>query len=73
MGRTRATGQWNAQRITAAIVLATGVLLMVAKIRADSEPGAIPLALVVIGGTWLLAARWRRRPETADDARTPPG
>jgi hypothetical protein len=46
---------------------------MAFKIRTDSEPGAIPLVLVVIGIAWLLVARWRRRPGTADDARTPPG
>ena len=73
MRRTRTTGRWGAQSIAAATVLVTGLLLMVFKIRADSEPGAIPLALVLIGIAWLLAVRWRRRPETADDARTPPG
>ena len=73
MRRTRTTGRWGAQSIAAATVLVTGLLLMVFKIRADREPGAIPLALVLIGIAWLLAARWRRRSETADDARTPPG
>ena len=73
MHRTRTTGRWSAQPIAAATVLVTGLLLMAFKIRTDSEPGAIPLVLVVIGIAWLLAARWRRRPGTADDARTPPG
>jgi hypothetical protein len=73
MRTTRTTGRWSAQPIAAATVLVTGLLLMAFKIRTDSEPGAIPLALVAIGIAWLHAARRRRRPGTADDARTPPG
>lgn len=38
---------------------AIGFVLMIGKIYADSEPGAIPLALVLIGVGWYFIARLR--------------
>jgi hypothetical protein len=43
-----------------AITLA-GLVLMAIKIRADSEPGGIPILLVLIGVAWLLATWTRSR------------
>jgi hypothetical protein len=38
-----------------------GGLLMSAKIHADSEPGALPLLLVVGSLAWLVITQWRLR------------
>jgi hypothetical protein len=38
-----------------------GGLLMAAKIHADSEPGALPLLLVVGSLAWLVITQWRLR------------
>lgn len=38
-----------------------GVVLMVFKIYADSEPGLIPILLVVFGIGWYLITRARMR------------
>lgn len=40
-------------------LVAIGAALMALKIVEDSEPGAIPLLLVLIGGAWHLIARRR--------------
>jgi len=48
--------------IASAIVMASGLALMAFKIRADSEPGAIPLALVLLGAGWHVLAWMRGRP-----------
>ncbi|MHA7180952.1 hypothetical protein ACX80J_12620 [Arthrobacter sp. MDB2-24] len=47
-----------------ALVAVLGVVLMIAQISADSEPGAIPLALILTGVTWLVVARARKRRHT---------
>ena len=47
----------------ALITIAIGAVLMAGKIYADSEPGAIPLLLVVGGVAWYCVARVRRRAE----------
>ncbi len=47
-------------RISAAII-AIGVVLMAGKIYFDSEPGLVPLLLVVVGGAWNVIARVRFR------------
>jgi hypothetical protein len=38
-----------------------GSVLMAIKIHADSEPGGIPILLVLLGGAWLVATRVRSR------------
>ena len=48
-------------RLAALLILALGVALMAFKIYADSEPGAIPLLLVLIGIVLYLVARSRLR------------
>ena len=47
--------------VLAAVVLVIGLVLMTGKIYADSEPGAIPLLLVVSGIGWYFIARARIR------------
>jgi hypothetical protein len=59
------------QRSLSACVIAIGVVLMAVKIHADSEPGAVPLLLVVLGTAWHVAVGWRgrsRRPSQAVSA-----
>lgn len=41
------------------LIVAVGAALMAFKIVEDSEPGAIPLLLVLIGGAWYLTVRHR--------------
>ena len=49
------------QKILSLLTLAIGLVLMVGKIYADSEPGAIPLLLVVVGIGWYFISRVRTR------------
>ena len=49
------------QKILSALTIAIGLVLMSGKIYVDSEPGAIPLLLVVLGTGWYLLARVRAR------------
>ena len=51
----------KAHTLLSALVIVTGVLLMIVKVSADSEPGAIPLLLVLVGIGWYLATRARIR------------
>ena len=48
---------WSVQKRMSLAVAAIGCLLMAGKIHADSEPGAIPLLLVVLGIGWYVVAR----------------
>ncbi len=48
-------------KILAALTIAIGFVLMLGKIYADSEPGAIPILLVVLGMGWYLITRVRAR------------
>jgi hypothetical protein len=43
-------------------VVVTGLALMTLMIVTEGEPGALPLALVVLGAAWLGVARLGRRP-----------
>jgi hypothetical protein len=47
------------QKILSALTVAIGLVLMSGKIYADSEPGAIPILLVVLGTGWYLVVRVR--------------
>jgi hypothetical protein len=47
------------QKILSALTIAIGLVLMSGKIYADSEPGAIPILLVVLGTGWYLLSRVR--------------
>lgn len=49
------------QSILSTLVLAVGLLLMAYKIYADSEPGLIPMVLVLSGTAWFAITRVRRR------------
>lgn len=47
------------QKRLSILTIAIGFVLMAAKIYADSEPGAIPLLLVVLGVGWYFVRRVR--------------
>ena len=47
------------QKMLSALTVVIGFVLMSGKIYADSEPGAIPMLLVVLGAGWYLVARVR--------------
>ncbi|MCU1634501.1 MAG: hypothetical protein JWM61_3153 [Micrococcaceae bacterium] len=48
-----------------ALLIVLGSVLMIAQIHGDSEPGAIPLSLIVIGAMWLLMSLARKRRHSA--------
>jgi hypothetical protein len=54
-------GTATVQTWISAFVLALGLALMAYMIYAESEPGAIPLALVLVGTIWLVVTRVRVR------------
>ena len=45
-------------------ILVVGLALMTMMIIVESEPGALPLAMVLIGGVGYGVARWRGRSNT---------
>jgi len=47
--------------LISAIVIAIGIVLMIGKIYADSEPGGIPILLVLLGLGWSFITRLRIR------------
>lgn len=47
----------DSQRRLALVVTGVGLVLMIGKITFDSEPGAIPLLLILAGGGWLALTR----------------
>ena len=59
MDPARSTPRLQTRIAVAVIVI--GALLMAFQIYSDSEPGAIPLFLVVSGIAWYLIARARSR------------
>ncbi len=44
-----------------ALLLGVGLLLLAFMVTVESEPGALPLALILAGAVWHVAARRRRR------------
>lgn len=59
------TQDLKVHRILSLLALAVGLLLMTYMIVYESEPGALPLLLVVVGGGWYVVtlARGRSGPE----------
>jgi cytochrome c-type biogenesis protein CcmH/NrfF len=46
------------------ILLVIGLFLVMFKIYADSEPGALPLFLLLVGTVWLIVTRAKRKHKT---------
>jgi hypothetical protein len=57
--------RFRVHRTLSILILAVGLVLMVGKIYADSEPGASPLLLIVLGSAWYLITRVRARARRA--------
>ena len=49
------------QKLLSALTVVIGFVLMSGKVYADSEPGAVPILLVVLGTGWHLITRARTR------------
>lgn len=56
-----ASTRLKVHRLASATVLAIGLALMTMMILVESEPGLLPLLMVVGGGAWLLATQLRMR------------
>jgi hypothetical protein len=54
-------GRHGIQAWMAATVTAVGIALMLGMMYWESEPGALPLALILGGGIWWFIARRRSR------------
>jgi positive regulator of sigma E activity len=59
--KTNNSKKIKASSLVSILILVIGVLLMVFKIVVDSEPGAIPLLLIVIGAGWFFASKFQLR------------
>lgn len=51
----------NIQTGLSGLIIMIGIILMVGKIYVDSEPGAIPLLLIIFGFGWFFITRSRIR------------
>ncbi len=56
-----ASGRLTMHKRLSMLMIVIGLVLMVFMIRTESEPGALPLLLVVLGTAWHIAARVRIR------------
>ena len=48
-------------RIFSILIILIGVLLMVYMIKAEDEPGALPLLLIILGTTWFVLILVRKK------------
>ena len=51
----------STQKLIAFFTMLIGAILMIFKIYADSEPGLIPLVLVVVGALWFFILKWKQK------------
>lgn len=51
----------KAHAVLAALTVALGVVLLAYMVVVESEPGAIPLLLIVLGSAWYVVTRRRAR------------
>lgn len=55
-------GQWaHIQFVLSILMCAIGAILLVAMVTVESEPGALPLVMVVMGLTWFFITLFRSR------------
>jgi c-di-AMP phosphodiesterase-like protein len=59
--KTDISNKLKMHKIISLIIIVIGILLMMMKIFEDSEPGAIPLMLIIVGTGWYLKTRARIR------------
>lgn len=51
----------NIRTLVAMVIIIVGFVLMIGKMVVDSEPGAIPILLILVGTGWFFIQRIRRR------------
>lgn len=59
--KTNHTKKQRIQILLPVLIIVIGAALMIVKIIADSEPGAIPLLLIVLGSAWYFITRNQMR------------
>lgn len=59
--KTATSKKLNIQKIISALVVLTGILLLIFMITVEDEPGAIPLLLIITGTVWYFFIRNRIR------------
>ncbi len=59
--KTNNTKKQRIQIMLSVLIVVIGVVLMIIKIVADSEPGAIPLLLIILGIAWYFTVRNQTR------------
>lgn len=47
--------------VVAMLIIIVGVVLMIGKIVVDSEPGGIPILLILVGTGWFFVQQIRTR------------
>lgn len=52
------------QSLLSKLVIAIGILLMVFMITTESEPGALPLFLILVGTIWFFITKFRLRSQS---------
>ena len=57
----RGMGTLKTVKLVSGIVLIIGVLLAAVMMSTESEPGALPLALILLGGIGYVTARLKSR------------
>lgn len=55
------------QTLLSVLTIVVGFVLMVLKMYADSEPGAIPLLLIVVGAGWYFITQSQIRSQHTSD------
>ena len=58
-GESRTQVKLRFHRVLSLLTVVVGFVLLVGKVYADSEPGAIPLFLLVSGIAWFLITQAR--------------
>jgi hypothetical protein len=62
--KTEDAKKFKTQTLISLLVIGIGILLMVFKIYADSEPGAIPLFMILAGAVWYFIIRIQLRSQS---------
>ncbi|WP_234572394.1 hypothetical protein [Rhodohalobacter sp. 614A] len=63
--KTNNSTKLRIQILLSILIIVLGIALMLIKIVTDSEPGAIPLLLIVLGTAWYFVTRNQMRTEPA--------
>ena len=61
----------NAHTLTSLIIVGLGVVLLIYMISVESEPGAIPLLLIVVGAGWYFIMRTRSQSDAGAEGDAP--